>query len=149
MPTSFRQTLYHIVFRTADSEPTLAIDHSEGLYRYIWGIVKNHNSHLYRINGMDDHIHMLTDIHPTVALATFIQSVKTASSLWLKQQPDFPNFRGWSAGYAALTYSWKDKDMITNYIINQREHHKKVSFMDEYRALLTEFGVKIDERYFP
>ena len=149
MPTSYRQIFYHIVFRTENSEQTLPLEHSEELYRYIWGIAKNHKTRLYRINGMQEHIHMLTDLHPTVALAVFIQKIKTASSVWLKQNQNFPRFRGWADGYAALTYSWKDKDVIINYIMNQREHHKNASFIDEYRALLEEAGVKIEDRYFP
>jgi len=120
----------------------------EGLYKF-WGIVKNHTSLLYRINGMEEHVHLFIDLHPSIALSDFIQKVKTSSSLWLKQNPNFPRFQGWAGGYAALTYSWRDKDMIINYIINQREHHKKVSFIDEYRASLLDAGVKIDERYFP
>ena len=149
MSTSFHQILYHIVFRTKDSERTLPLEHSEELYLYIWGIVKNHKSHLYRINGMEEHVHLLIGLHPTMALSDFLQKMKTASSLWLKKNPRFPHFQGWAGGYAALSYSWKDKDMIIHYIANQREHHKKVAFLEELRASLLEFGVKIDERYFP
>ena len=151
MPTSYRQILYHIVFRTESSGRTLPPDPApcETLFRYIWGIIKNHDSHLHRINCMEDHVHILTDLHPSVALANFVRDIKASSSSWLRQNPDFPDFRGWADGYAALTYSWKDKDTISNYIANQREHHKTTSFMDEYRALMAEFGVKIDERYFP
>ena len=149
MSTSYRQIFYHIVFRTESSERTLPLEHSEELYKYIWGIVKNLNTHLYRINGMEEHVHIFSDLHPSVALATFMQKVKTASSLWLKQNPHFPHFRGWAEGYAALTYAFKDKDAIINYIINQREHHTKMPFLEEYRALLLESGMKIDERYFP
>ena len=149
MPTSYRQIFYHIVFRTENSERALPLEHSEELYRYIWGITKNLNCHLYRINGMEEHIHIFTDIHPTLALSSFIQKIKTAASLWLKQNSNFPRFCGWADGYAALTYAFKDKDMVINYIINQREHHKKLSFTEEYRALLQEAGIPIDERYFP
>ena len=128
MPTSYRQIFYHIIFRTENSERVLPLKHGEELYRYIWGIVKNQKSRLYRINGMEEHIHLFTDLHPTIALAPFVQKIKTSSSLWLKQNSNFPHFHGWAGGYAALTYSWKDKDMIVNYIINQQEHHKKTVF---------------------
>lgn len=97
---------------------------------------------------MADHIHMLTDLHPSLALADYIRDIKVASSIWLKQHPDFPAFEGWADGYAALTYAWRDKDMIVNYIINQQEHHRKERFEDEYRRLLIEHGITIDERYF-
>ena len=98
---------------------------------------------------MEEHIHILSDLHPSIALADYVRDIKTASSLWLKEQDNFPIFEGWADGYAALTYTWRDKEMIVNYIKNQQEHHKKVSFMDEYRRLLEEHGIVIDDKYFP
>jgi len=91
----------------------------------------------------------LCDLHPTIALADYMRDIKTSSSIWLKQSEKFPEFDGWADGYATLTYSWRDKDMIVNYIKNQQEHHKKESFKDELRKLLIEHGIKVDERYFP
>lgn len=147
--SSYRQIIYHIVFRTKNSRKTLNLSHSEDLYKYIWGIIRNKNGFLYRINGMEEHVHILCDLHPSIALADFVRDIKTASSLWLKQSGNFADFDGWADGYAGLTYSNKDKDVIIQYIKNQREHHKKISFEVEYRKLLEEHGIKIDERYFP
>jgi REP element-mobilizing transposase RayT len=113
------------------------------------GVIKNKNCFLYRINGIENHIHILSDLHPSIALADFMCDIKASSSLWLKQSGKFPNFEGWADGYAALTYSWRDKAMIVNYIKNQQEHHKKESFKDELRRLLNEHGIEIDEKYFP
>ncbi|MDR2039096.1 MAG: IS200/IS605 family transposase [Bacteroidales bacterium] len=146
--SSYRQILYHIVFRTKNSERTLNLDNIELLFRYIHGIIKQKNGVLYRINGMDEHIHILSDLHPSIALADYIRDIKTSTSLWLKQQTGFEYFKGWADGYAALTYSFQEKEMIVNYIRNQQKHHKKVSFKDEYRQLLNEHGVIIDEKYF-
>ncbi len=147
--SSFRQILYHIVFRTKDSAKSLPIEQCDELYKYIWGVIKNKNCILYRINGMEEHIHIFTDLHPGISLADFIRDIKTASSQWLKANPGFSDFKGWADGYAALTYAWRDKDIIIEYIKNQREHHKTFSFTDEFRKLLKEHGVDIDDRYFP
>jgi len=147
--SSYRQILYHIVFRTKDSRKTLVPEHSRELYAYIMGIIKNKNCFLYRINGMEEHIHVLCDLHPTIALADYMRDLKTSTSIWLKQSGKFSEFEGWADGYAALTYSWRDKEMIVNYIKNQQEHHKKESFDDELRRLLKEQGVEVDEKYFP
>ncbi len=98
---------------------------------------------------MEDHVHLLSDLHPSIALADFVREIKTSSSHWLKNNPRFPGFTGWADGYAALTYAWRDKDMIIEYIKNQREHHAQVDFITEYRRLLEEQGIRIDERYFP
>ena len=98
---------------------------------------------------MEDHIHILSDLPVTIALADYVREIKTYSSHWLKSNPKFPAFAGWAEGYAALTYSWQDKDMIVEYIKNQREHHKQMDFLTEYRQLLEEQGVAIDDKHFP
>ena len=147
--SSYRQILYHLIFRTKDSRKVLVQEHSRELYAYLMGIIKNKNCFLYRINGMEDHLHILSDLHPTIALADYMRDIKTSSSIWLNQSGKFPEFDGWADGYAALTYSWKDKDMIVNYIKNQQEHHKHESFNDELRRLLKENGIEINELYFP
>jgi REP element-mobilizing transposase RayT len=146
--SSHRQILYHIVFRTKSSRKSLPLSVSDELYRYIWGIIKAKNCVLYRINGMEDHIHFLSDLHPSIALADYLRDIKTSTSVWLKQNKNFPDFEGWGEGYAAFTYAYSDKETVVNYILNQREHHKKISFADELRQLLKEHGIEIDERFF-
>jgi REP element-mobilizing transposase RayT len=143
---SYVKLLYHIVIRTKASQPVLSLEHSDNLYRYIWGIIKNKHSVLYRINGMEDHIHILLSLHPTLALSDFMRDLKAESSKMLKRTAGFEKFSAWSEGYAALTYRLKDKDMVINYIKNQREHHKKQTFRDEYVVFLKEMGLVLDER---
>jgi len=145
--SSYRQILYHIVFRTKHGENVLSLEHNTELFAYISGIIKNKNCFLYRINGMEDHI--LSDLHPSISLADYMRDIKTASSIWLKQNANFPKFNSWAIGYAALTYAYRDKDVIINYIKNQQEHHKKSTFLEEYRSLLNEHNIRIDEKYFP
>ena len=147
--SSYRQILYHIVFRTKSSSRSLNLDNSNELYAYIMGYIKNKNCFIYQINGMEDHIHILSDLHPSIALADYIRDMKTSTSIWLKASGKFPEFVGWASGYAALTYAWRDKDKIINYIKNQRIHHKQEIFLDEYRRLLVEHNIRIDEKYFP
>jgi REP element-mobilizing transposase RayT len=91
---------------------------------------------------MEDHIHILSDLHSSFALADFVKSIKVASSLWLKQSPDFPNFRGWEEGYAAFTYSYKDKEVLVNYIKKQQEHHQKENTQNELLRLWLENGME-------
>jgi REP element-mobilizing transposase RayT len=104
---------------------------------------------LYRINGMEDHIHLLSDLPPTIALSDFIRDMKTSTSIWMKKQAEFNQFEGWADGYAALTYSYSDRDSVINYIKNQREHHKRFDLKSELRKLLEEQGVEIEEKFFP
>jgi putative transposase len=83
--SSYRQILYHLIFRTKDSRKSLNQDHSRELYAYILGFIKNKNCFLYRINGVEDHIHILSDLHPTIALSDLLRDLKTSTSIWLKQ----------------------------------------------------------------
>jgi len=147
--SSYRQLLYHIVFRTQDSQPTICQENANRLYAYITGIIKNKNSHLYRINGIENHLHILTDIHPSVALVDFVREIKVSSSVWMKNSGLFPLFKGWADGYGSFTCSYFYLDKLVDYIKGQQEHHKKKTFEEEYRNLLMEYGIRIDERYFP
>jgi REP element-mobilizing transposase RayT len=144
---SYRQILYHLVFCTYNRKNTIPTEHQEALYQYIWGIIKQRKGVLYRINGMENHIHILSDLHPTIALSDFVKEIKTASNRWMKESGFYPKFDSWAEGFCAITYSLRDKDMILTYIKNQKEHHKMITFEDEYRALLKEHGVEWDERY--
>jgi REP element-mobilizing transposase RayT len=147
--SSYRQHLYHIVFRTKDSLPSVNQDHVNDLYAYITGTIKNKKSHLYRINGVANHLHILTDINPSLAPIDFIRDVKVSSSLWMKAGNLFPAFKGWAEGYGSFTCSYKDLDRLIEYIKNQQEHHRKISFEQEYRNLLMEYGIIPDEKFFP
>ncbi len=145
--STYTQILYQIVFSTKDKKPTLLEENQEKLYRYIWGVFKNKKCRLYRINGVEDHLHILTHLHPSIALSDLVKDIKLSSSEFIKKEMIFPKFNGWQVGYGAFTYSFEAKDRLINYIKNQKEHHKKVSFREEYIALLKEHGVEYEERY--
>jgi REP element-mobilizing transposase RayT len=97
---------------------------------------------------MPEHIHILASIHPTLSVSNFIRELKNSTNSWLKNSGNFPDFEAWGEKYAAFTCFYKDKDAAIDYIKNQREHHKKISFQDEYRKLIEENGIIIDEKYF-
>ena len=145
--SSYTQILYHIVFSTKDRVPCLVKQNHEKLYNYIWGIIKNKKSHLYQIKGVDDHIHFLSSLHTTNCLADFVKEIKACSTLWIKANKIFPDFACWQIGYGAFTCSIHEKDKIINYIKNQEEHHKNISYYDEMKILLHEHKIDFDERY--
>jgi len=145
--SSYRQILYHSVINTKDRKLTIPEPHCQTLYRYIWGIVKNTDSTLYQINGIGNHIHLLTDLNPTISLSDFIKNIKVASSMWMRQQKNFPLWESWGKGYGSFTCSYNEKDRLISYIKNQKSHHQKESFVDEYKRLLIENGVEFDKRY--
>ena len=146
--SAYRQILYHIVFRTKASEKTIELLHFNKLKNYISGIIANKKSISYKINGMENHIHILSDLHPSIALADYIKDIKVASSKWMKESGFFPNFKGWGIKYCALTYSYKERDTLIHYIANQQEHHKRESFHDEIVRFFKEEGIEMDEKWF-
>jgi putative transposase len=145
--SSYRQIIYQIVFATKLRKPSISDHQCEHLYRYISGIVNKHHCKLYRINGLPDHIHILSDLHPTISLADYIKNIKVASSIWMKESRMFPEFEGWQNGYGAFTYSIREKNILIEYVKNQKAHHRSENFYDEYNRLLKENGVEFDERY--
>ena len=146
MPT-YTQIYYHIVFSTKNRERALSGERREELFRYIWGILKKKQCHLYRVNGVADHVHVLTSVHPTVCLADLVKDIKVSTSKWIKQERVFPWFQGWQDGYGAFTHSGAEKDTVIEYIKGQEEHHRKRSFREEMSSLLTAAGIEFDERY--
>lgn len=117
------------------------------MFGYIWGILKNKNCHLYRINGVEDHVHLLTEVHPSISLASLVKDMKVASSAWIKSERQFPGFDGWQTGYGAFTHSIADRERLADYIRRQEEHHAKASFKEELRRLLDEARIKYDEAH--
>ncbi len=145
--STFRQIFYQVVFSTKNRENTISEEYEQELYKYTWGIITKHKCKLYRINSMPDHIHIFSDLHPTVCLSDYIKAIKTSSNSWMKESGKFPLFDGWQDGYGAFTYSVREKDMIIDYIKKQKAHHRNESFIEEYRHLLLENGIEFDEKY--
>jgi REP element-mobilizing transposase RayT len=146
--STYTQILYQIVFSTYKREETLALGSKQELFRYIIGILQNKKCHLYRINGVYDHLHMVTHLHPSVSLASLIKDIKLASSEHIKKNKLFPLFNGWQDGYGAFTYSFRDKDRLIEYVKNQDIHHQVKTSRDELVELLDENGIEFDEKYF-
>lgn len=126
--------LYHIVFCTKERENTLPLDLHEELYRFIWHQIRLLNCKLIRIGGVQNHIHMLVDLHPSVSLSALMQNVKGRSSGWMGSNPSFSRFRGWAAEYYGCSVSPENRQAVLEYISNQIVHHKA---MDVERELLT------------
>ena len=145
--STYTQIIYQIVFSTKNRENTLSKNSRPKLFEYILGIIGNNKSHVYCINGVEDHIHVVTHLHPTVALASLVKDIKLASTAFIKENSMFRNFGGWQEGYGAFTYSIKEKKNLIEYVCNQEEHHRRMSYKEEFIGLLNEHGIEFDERY--
>jgi putative transposase len=147
MANTYTQILYHVVFSTKNRAAAIQLDRREDMYAYIWGIHKRLKCTLYRIGGVEDHVHLLTSLPPTMTLSSYIEKIKTGSTNWIRRERVYPQWPGWQDGYGAFTIAWADRLAVIEYIKNQPEHHRQVTWQDEYRALLEKAGVTFDERY--
>lgn len=138
--------IYHIVINTYCREMTIPMQSSEEMYRYIWGIVKNHNCTLYRIGGIENHIHMLLHLHPDVNLSALVRDIKQSTTKWAKNNPLFPAFSGWGKEYAAFSCSYSSKDSIIEYIKNQYVHHHDVTFEQEFKSMTESEGISWNDK---
>jgi putative transposase len=145
--STYRQILYQIVFSTKNRQNVLSKDGHGELFKYIGGIIRNNKCKHYIINGVEDHVHILIDIHPTVALSNIVKDIKTGSSSFIKSKNLFPGFIGWQEGYGAFSYHIKSLDTLVKYISDQEEHHKRKSYLDELKNLLKEHNVEYDPKY--
>ena len=135
-------SLHHIVFATKHREPTITQEHKRDLYAYIHGIIKNRKCNLFRINGMADHIHILVDVHPSVAIADLVKEIKQWSSHWLKTDSRFPLFSNWGEGYYAVSLGIESLEACRLYIINQESHHGGIDLISEMQHIADTNGLR-------
>jgi REP element-mobilizing transposase RayT len=102
---------------------------------------------VYRINGVEDHIHIFISLHLNISLANLVKDLKLGSSSYITEKGLFPMFNDWQDGYSAFTYSQQAKYNLIEYVKNQEIHHRKKSFREELVSLLKEHGIEFDEKY--
>ena len=142
---SYTKLYYHIVFRTYTSEPSIPQDKKALMFAYIFEMCKTYGWHLLRINSYLDHIHILLESKSSDKISDIVKAIKGATSSAFKHSEDFPGFKGWNKGYGVFSLSYREIDMIRNYIINQEQHHQTFSTKDEFKNLLLENGLSESE----
>ena len=147
MPSTYTNLLYHIVFSTKDRIPLIANDFEEELYRYIGGIIRTEGGVQLEIGGTNDHLHILAKIKPAVAVSDILAKLKANSSKWINDHKMKMRKFGWQEGYAAFTVSESQVTAVREYIRNQKEHHRKQTFQEEFVALLERHGIEYDPEY--
>jgi putative transposase len=102
---------------------------------------------LLKAGGVEDHIHILTRLSPTIAISDTLRFIKSNTSKWINERPDVPGKFEWQTGFAAFSVSESNVDAVVKYISNQKEHHKTMTFKDEFIALLQRHQIEFDDRY--
>lgn len=134
----------HVVFSTKNRVNLIAPDIEQKLFAYIHGIVENNNSKLLTAGGTANHIHLLISLGRSVHVSELIGDIKRSSSAWMKQhRSDFY----WQEGYGAFSIGESQVPAVMKYIADQKQHHSRGNFEDEFRALLRRYRVEFDERY--
>ena len=147
MPQSFSSVYIHIIFSTKNREPMIPAAIECELYNYISKIVITLDCRVLKINSVSDHVHILLSMNRTTTIAQILEEIKKRSSKWIKTKGcDLQSFQ-WQTGYGVFSVSYSKIDIIKKYIEDQKEHHKTVSFKEEYIRFLKENNIPYDERY--
>ncbi len=148
MPQSLARVVLHVIFSTKHRVPFLKDAALRArLHAYMAGVLQNIGCEPILINGTEDHVHILGNLSRTVTIAGLVEEAKAAPSKWMKDQGAACRDFYWQGGYGAFSVSQSNVDRVREYVAGQEEHHRKVSFQDEYRGLCRKHGVAIDERY--
>jgi putative transposase len=144
MPHSYAQNFIHLIFSTKDRRKLLPREFQPELWAYIAGICKNHEFEVEAIGGTDDHVHLLIRIPAPLSLAQTVLLIKANSSKWLN---DRSHRFAWQKGYAAFGVSASLVSRVARYVNAQEAHHKRMTFDEEFVALLKKHGVKFDPKF--
>jgi putative transposase len=135
----------HLIFSTKDRRPLITTEIRTDLFAYLGGIIREMRGSALMVNGTADHVHMLVRIRPAQSAAEIARVVKANSSRWLNEKH---NLRfAWQTGYGAFSVSESNVPAFSRYIVTQEEHHKKLTFQEEYLAFLKKNKIAYDERY--
>ena len=147
MGQSLVKNYIHIVFSTKHRKPLIFQPVEAELHSYLGGICNNLGCQVIRIGGYTDHIHILCMLSKKITLVKLLEELKSHSSRWIKTKGGvYTNFY-WQDGYGAFSVNPSEVEVVKHYIANQKEHHSKKTFQDEYKAFLKKYDVEFDERY--
>ncbi len=144
---SFTQLTYHVIFSTKYRDPLIVDAIREDLYKYIGGTIRGLKGHSIEIGGVEDHVHLLANFSPTLAVSDTVRDVKANASRWLNDERKIPSIFEWQKGYSAFTVSYSQREAVQSYIRNQKEHHRMKSFEEEYIEFLKRHDIAFDMRY--
>jgi putative transposase len=147
MAQSLSNVLVHLVFSTKNRRSWIDVGIEEELFKYISGICRELNCPSHQVGASDDHIHVACSLSRTISISAVVEGVKTGSSKWIKIKGDRYTEFCWQNGYGAFSVGQSQLDDLCRYIGNQREHHRKITFQDEYREFLKRYEIEYDERY--
>lgn len=146
MPDVFSQIYIQVVFAVKNRQALIMPDWEEHLYRYTTGVVETRGHKMLAINGMPDHVHLFIGLKPAESLSGLVREIKNSTNDFIRENK-FSKFHfEWQAGYGAFSYSRSQVDAVCTYILNQKEHHQKQSFEQEFLKILSNLEVEIGKK---
>jgi REP element-mobilizing transposase RayT len=147
MANTYTQIHIQTIFAVKKRTGLIQKEWKDELYKYITGIIQAYDHKLLAINGMPDHLHIFFGMRPIQSLSDLMQHVKQDSSKWINQKKFIKEKFEWQPGFGAFSYSKSQALNVIAYVQNQENHHRKISFLDEYKKFLEKFEVAYDQRY--
>ncbi len=147
MGDTYSKIYIQIVFAVKGRQSLIHPDWEEELYKYITGVITNKGQKLLAINGMPDHIHILIGMKPSCCLSDLVREIKKSSNNFIKERRLTKHKFAWQGGFGAFSYSYKNVDTVIKYIKNQKEHHRKKTFKEEYTTFLEKYGIEYQPKY--
>jgi putative transposase len=147
MPNTYTQIHLHLIFAVQNRMSLIQDSWAENLYQYITGIVQTNKHKMIIINGMPDHLHIVIGMRPSQSLSDLMQDIKGSSSKWINDNKLVAGKFQWQEGYSAFSYNKSSLLKLIEYVKNQKIHHQKKTFLQEYKEFLDLFEVEYDERY--
>jgi putative transposase len=147
MPNTYSQIYIQIVFAVRNRNNLIPRQKEEEIYKYISGIIMGKGQKSIIVNGMPDHIHTFIGIKPNIALSDLVRDIKNNSSKYINECGIMPGKFEWQEGFGAFSYSHSQIENVYSYILNQKEHHKKKTFREEYLGILKKYEIAYNEKY--
>jgi putative transposase len=144
---TFSQIHIQYVFAVKYRRAMIERKWKERLHQYITALVQDKKHKMLQVNSMPDHLHLLVGLRPYQSISSLIQHVKTQSSIWINENKLCVSEFNWQEGYGAFSYSKSQVDNVIRYIQNQEIHHKKETFLEEYKRILRSLEIEFDEKY--
>jgi REP element-mobilizing transposase RayT len=147
MANTYSQIYIQVVFAVQGRQSLISSEWKEDLYKYITGIITNHEQKLIAIGGVSDHIHILIGLKPNFEISKLVQEIKANSSRFINKRQFVRGKFSWQEGFGAFSYSRSQLDVVIRYIENQEKHHANKSFKKEFTEFLEYFEIEYDEKY--
>jgi putative transposase len=147
MANTYSHCFNHIVFSTKNRTDLIKPEIEERVWAYIGGIARKHKMTALQVGGIDNHVHALINSPPSVSPSQIAQWIKGGSSYWIKDEFQAMNKFAWQDGFGVFAVCKSHAHKVAQYIQNQREHHEKQTFEEEYIDLLRLHEIEFDEKY--